>query len=41
MVYEDSRRQRHRQRQARYQARQRAGVALCPVTLGADEIDVF
>jgi hypothetical protein len=41
MLYEDSRRVRHRQRQARYEARQRAGVALYPVPLSADEIDVL
>ena len=30
-----------RQRQARYEARQRAGVALYPAPLSADEIDVL
>lgn len=41
MLYEDSRRAHHRQRQARYEARQRAGVALYPVPLGATEIDML
>ena len=31
----------HRQRQARYEARQRAGVALYPAPLGASEIDAL
>ena len=41
MLHEESRRLRHRQRQARYEARQRAGVALYPVPLGATEIDML
>jgi hypothetical protein len=32
---------RHRERQARYEARQRAGVALYPAPLSADEINVL
>ena len=32
---------RHRQRQARYEARQRAGVALYPAPLSAFEIDTL
>jgi hypothetical protein len=32
---------RQRQRQARYEARQRAGVALYPAPLGAAEIDTL
>jgi hypothetical protein len=34
MSCDDSKRARHRQRQARYEARQRAGVALYPAPLG-------
>ena len=41
MSCEDSKRARHRQRQARYEARQRAGVALYPAPLGASEIDAL
>jgi hypothetical protein len=41
MSCQDSKRARHCQRQARYEARQRAGVALYPVPLGADEIDAL
>ena len=41
MLYEDYRRAHHRQRQARYEARQRAGVALYPVPLAATEIDML
>jgi hypothetical protein len=41
MSREDSKRARHRQRQARYEARQRAGVALYPAPLGAAEIDAL
>ena len=41
MLYEDSRRAHHRQRQARYEARQRAGVALYPVPLGATELNAL
>ena len=37
----DSKRARHRQRQAAYEARQRAGVALYPAPLGAVEIDAL
>jgi hypothetical protein len=37
----DSKRVHQRQRQARYEARQRAGVALYPAPLGADEIDAL
>jgi hypothetical protein len=35
MSCEDSKRASHRQRQARYEARLRDGIALYPVTLGA------
>ena len=41
MSSEDFERVRHRQRQARYEARQRAGVALYSVPLGALEIDAL
>ena len=41
MPCEDSKRVRHRQRQARYEARQRAGVALYPANLGGVEIDAL
>ena len=37
----DSKRERQRRRQARYEARQRAGVALYPAPLGAVEIDAL
>ena len=40
MSYHDNR-VRHRQRQARYEARQRAGIALYPAPLGAGEIDTL
>ena len=39
MSCEDSKRARHRQRQARYEVRMRAGVALYPAPLSAIEID--
>jgi hypothetical protein len=38
---QESKRVRHRERQARYEARQRAGVALYPAPLSADEINVL
>ena len=38
---EKFKRLRQRQRQARYEARQRAGVALYPAPLGASEIDAL
>jgi len=41
MSYEHSKRALHRQRQARYEARQRAGVALYPANLGGVEIDAL
>jgi hypothetical protein len=41
MSREDSKRARHRQRQARYEARQRVGVALYRVPLGSLEIDAL
>jgi hypothetical protein len=41
MSREDSKRARHRQRQAAYEARVRAGVALYPAPLGAVEIDAL
>jgi hypothetical protein len=37
----DSKRARHRQRQARYEARMREGVGLFPTPLRASEIDVL
>jgi hypothetical protein len=41
MSCEGTKRARHRQRQARYEARQRAGVALYSCPLGALEIDAL
>jgi hypothetical protein len=41
MSREDSKRARHRQRQARYEARMREGVGLFPTPLRASEIDVL
>jgi hypothetical protein len=41
MSCEDSKRARHRQRQARYEARMREGVGLFPTPLRASEIDVL
>ena len=41
MSCQDAKRARHRQRQARYEARLRDGVALYPVPLGASEIDAL
>jgi hypothetical protein len=41
MSCQDSQRARHRHRQARYEARQRAGVMLCLVPLGPDEINAL
>ena len=41
MSCEDSKRARHRQRHAAYEARLRAGVMLCLVPLGSDEIDAL
>ena len=41
MSREDSKRARHRQRQARYEARVRAGVGLYPVPLEAIDIDTL
>jgi hypothetical protein len=41
MSCQNSKRVRHRQRQARYEARQRAGIALYPAPLGAGEIDTL
>jgi hypothetical protein len=41
MSCEDSKRACHRQRQARYEARLRAGVALYPAPLGAGEIEAL
>ena len=37
----ESKRARHRQRQARYEARLRDGIGLFPTPLGASEIDVL
>jgi hypothetical protein len=41
MSCDDPKRARHRQRQAAYEARVRAGVALYPVPLGAAELDAL
>ena len=41
MSCQDSKRARHRERQARYEARVRAGVMLCLVPLGPDEISAL
>jgi hypothetical protein len=41
MSREDSKRARHRQRQAAYEARQRAGLRLYPAPLGAAEINAL
>ena len=41
MSREDSKRARHRQRQAAYEARQRVGVAMYPAPLGAADIDAL
>jgi hypothetical protein len=41
MSREDSKRARHRQRNARYEARVRDGIALYPTPLGALEIDAL
>ena len=41
MSCQDSKRARHRRRQAAYEARLRAGVMLCLVPLGADEINAL
>lgn len=41
MSRQESKRVHQRQRQARYEARLRAGVALYPVPLGAAEIDAL
>jgi hypothetical protein len=41
MSCEDSKRARHRQRQAAYEARLRAGIGLFPTPLRAKEIDVL
>jgi hypothetical protein len=41
MRCQESKRERHRQRQAAYEARQRSGVALYPAPLGAGEIDAL
>jgi hypothetical protein len=38
---QDSKRQRQRERKARYEARQRTGIALYPAPLGALEIDAL
>jgi hypothetical protein len=38
---QQSKQRRQRERQARYEARQRAGVMSCPVLLGPDEIDAL
>jgi hypothetical protein len=41
MSREDSKRARHRRRQAAYEARVRDGIGLFPTPLGASEIDVL
>jgi hypothetical protein len=41
MSREDSKRARHRRRQAAYEARLRDGIGLFPTPLGASEIDVL
>jgi hypothetical protein len=41
MSREDSKRARHRRRQAAYEARVRDGIGLFPTPLGAREIDVL
>jgi hypothetical protein len=41
MSRQDSKRARQRQRQARYEARQRAGIGLYPAPLGAGEIETL
>jgi hypothetical protein len=41
MSCQDSKRARHRRRQARYEARVRAGVMLCLVPLEPDEINAL
>jgi hypothetical protein len=41
MSPQDAKRARHRQRQARYEARMREGVGLFPPPLRASEIDVL
>jgi hypothetical protein len=41
MSCQDAKRARHRQRQAAYEARQRAGLCLYPAPLGAAEIDAL
>lgn len=41
MSRQDSKRQRQRERKARYEARQRTGIALYPAPLGALEIDAL
>jgi hypothetical protein len=41
MLYDDRRHRRQRRRQAHYEARQRAGLAVYPVPLGASELDAL
>jgi hypothetical protein len=41
MLHRADRKQRHREKQRRYEARQKNGVALFPVPLSAAEIDVL
>jgi hypothetical protein len=41
MSCDDPKRARHRQRQAAYEARVRAGIGLFPTPLGASELDVL
>jgi hypothetical protein len=41
MLYDDRKHRRHRRRQAQYEARQRAGIAVYPVPLSAAEIDIL
>jgi hypothetical protein len=41
MLYDDRKHRRQRRRQAQYEARQRSGIAIYPVPLGADELDAL
>ena len=41
MSCQDSKRTRHRQRQAAYEARLRDGIAVYPVALGSPELDAL
>jgi hypothetical protein len=41
MLYDDRKHRRQRRRQAQYEARQRDGIAVYPVPLGADGLDAL